>query len=519
MNEQNNFPPQENADMQCYMPVTPIKKESPAFTLFEAVGGWLSLVFGFIFTHFVCGYACGIWGGIFWAAAGAAGAVYTRAKRIKTSRSQCAVFIIAEAFCLVPVLYSNYFINFLAAAFSFVLLFYLAVSVSGAELFGRHFVIDALKSIFVRPFISFSAAPLAAFSIFKGKKRAKNLLYILLGLLAALPVTIIVVNLLIHSDGMFEGMMNGFAQMLPKLSGALVTEIIFAIPVGFILFGAMFSMNKPAPEHRGAAPDYRVIPPALSYAAVTPLCVFYLLYFFSQFGYFTSAFSGTLPEGFSIAEYARRGFFELCAVAVINLFVIMMIQAFTRRCENDKRPAALRIYTVVLSVFSLLLIACSISKMIMYISRMGMTKERIYTTWFMTLLAAAFVLVIVWQFRDMKFWRSMFVAFTVLMAVLCFGNVDGMISRYNISSYENGTLASLDVSMLKNDIGIPAVAPAAEHLARGENDPAVLSELNVLLNNAAEELSDPSPEYFSIQRAIAKNALEKAGFTATTEAR
>lgn len=518
MNEQNTPFPQENADMQCYLPVTPIKK-APAFTLFEAVGGWLCLVFGFIFTHFVCGYACGIWGGIFWAAAGAAGAIYTRAKHLKTSAAQRVVFIIAEAFCLVPVLYSNLFINFLAAAFSFVLLLYLAVSVSGAELFGKHFVMDALKAIFIRPFISFSAAPRAAFSLFRGGKRAKDLLFVLLGLCAALPVTIIVVNLLMISDEMFSGMMKGFADILPTFSGSLIAEIIFAIPVGFILFGAIFSMNKPAAEYRESAPDYRVVPPAVSYAAVTPLCIFYLLYFFSQFGYFTSAFAGYLPEGFSIAEYARRGFFELCAVAVINLFVIMMIQAFTRRGENDKRPAALRVYTVVLSGFSLLFIACSISKMIMYISRLGMTKVRIYTTWFMVVLAAAFVLVIVWQFREMKFWRAMFIAFTVLFAVLCFGNVDGMIARYNISAYENGTLNSLDVSMLRYDIGIPAVAPAVEHLAHGESDYSTLINLNDFLNESAENLADASTEYFSIQRALAQNALKNAGFTAMKETR
>lgn len=513
MNDPNTIPNPENADMQCYMPVEPIKK-APAFTLFETVGGWLSLVFGFIFTHFVCGYACGIWGGIFWAAAGAAGAVYTRAKRINASAAQRAVFVIAEAFCLVPVLYSNYLINFLAATFSFVLLFYLAVTISGAELFGKHFVIDALKGIFVRPFISFSAAPRAAFSLFRGGKRAKSLLFVLLGLLAALPVTLVVVNLLISSDKMFESMMNDISAMLPKLSGSLVAEIIFAVPAGFILFGAAFSMNKPAAEYRSAAPDYRVIPPALSYAAATPLCAFYLLYFFSQFGYFTSAFGGTLPDGFSVAEYARRGFFELCAVAVINLFVIMMIQAFTRRGENDRRPAALRVYTVVLSGFSLLFIACSVSKMLMYISRLGMTKDRIYTTWFMVVLAVTFVMVIVWQFRDIKFWRSMFIAFTVLFAVLCFGNVDGMIARLNISAYENGTLAELDVSMLKYDIGTPAVAPAAEYLARGEIDAYTLGRLEDFLTSAAEELAEPAPEYFSIQRAIAQNALKNAGFTA-----
>lgn len=517
MEQQNNLPPLDNADLQCCMPVTPIK-DKPAFTLFEAIGGWVCLIFGFIFTHFACGFAGGIWGGIFWAAVGAAGAVYTRIKRIRTTRAQLAVFITAELFCLVPLLYSNAFINFLAAAFSFVLLFYLAVTVSGAELFGTHFVLDILQSVFVRPFLCFGAAPRAAFSLFKGRSRSKNVLFALLGLVAAIPMTILVVNLLMRSDSAFEGMMNGIAGMLPSFSGTLVAEIIFAVPIGFFLFGAMFSMNKPAMNYREGAPDYRVIPPALSYAAVTPICVFYLLYFFSQFSYFTAAFGGTLPSGFSLSEYARRGFFELCFIAVINLFVIMTIQAFTRRGENDRRTVPLRVYTIVLSGFSLLLIASAVSKMIMYISRMGMTRLRIYTTWFMAVLAAAFILIIIWQFRGFKFWRAMFAAFAVLMVVLCFGNFDGVIARYNISAYESGALETLDVSVLQYDLSTAAIAPAAEHYARGETDEHTRIQLAVFLDMAAENLSESGGfEYFSVERMLAESALENAGFTVPTE--
>lgn len=519
MEQPNSFTPNENMDMRSCMPVTPINQK-PAYTLCEAVGGWLSLIFGFIFTHFACGYAGGIWGGIIWAAVGAAGAVYTRIKHIKTTRAQLALFITAEIFCIVPVIYSDGFINFLSALFSFVILLYLAITVSGAEMFGRHFVLDSLQSVFVRPFLSFGAAPCAAFSLFKGKSRSKNVLYALLGLIAAIPVTVLVVNLLIRSDSAFEGMMNGIAGIIPELSGTLVAEVIFAIPTALFLFGAVFSMNKPAAVYRDCAPDYRVIPPALSYAAATPLCVFYLLYFLSQFSYFTSAFGGTLPSGFSLSEYARRGFFELCFIAVINLLVIMVMQAFTRRGENDSRPAALKIYTVVLSGFSLLLIASAVSKMIMYISRLGMTRLRLYTTWFMAVLAAAFVLIIIWQFRDMRFWRAMFAAFTVLMALLCFGCPDGIAARYNISAFESGAHEELDVDLLKYDLGTAAVIPAAEYYARGVSDEHTRISLAVYLERAARDLAETDcPEYFSIERALAVSALKNAGFTVPTETR
>lgn len=50
-----------------------------------------------------------------------------------------------------------------------------------------------------------------------------------------------------------------------------------------------------------------------------------------------------------------------------------------------------------LSIFTLILIATAISKMVMYISVYGLTQLRFYTTWFMLLLAVIFVMIIVKQ--------------------------------------------------------------------------------------------------------------------------
>ena len=52
------------------------------------------------------------------------------------------------------------------------------------------------------------------------------------------------------------------------------------------------------------------------------------------------------------AEYARRGFFELCAVCVINIAVISCIGFFTRKTGREK-PVLLKIYSVFLSLSSL----------------------------------------------------------------------------------------------------------------------------------------------------------------------
>lgn len=77
-----------------------------------------------------------------------------------------------------------------------------------------------------------------------------------------------------------------------------------------------------------------------------------------------SAFQNLLPAGYTYADYARRGFFELCGVAVLNLTLIALLQLFSRRdADTGKKPAAVRVYTVILAVFTLALIVTALRKM------------------------------------------------------------------------------------------------------------------------------------------------------------
>ena len=48
-----------------------------------------------------------------------------------------------------------------------------------------------------------------------------------------------------------------------------------------------------------------------------------------------SALAGKLPEAFTYAEYARRGFFELCQVSVWNLCILIMSDLFTSRKDKQ----------------------------------------------------------------------------------------------------------------------------------------------------------------------------------------
>ncbi len=483
-------------------------KEQPQIPLRESVFAWVAFALGFIFTHFAAPYFGGVWGGIFWAAFGVLIAVYAKKSGIALTKFHVVMLLAAELFCLVPLFSANRFINFLAACYSFALYFYLLSVVSGADAFGRHFAGDFFKSLLIRPLGELFRQPVFAFSIFKGKGRSKNILYAIIGIIIAIPLTIVVMTLLMSSDDTFNNIMNGFAEFLPDLSFTLIGEILLAVPVAMYIFGALSSVKKPAAEHFGA-PEYRFLPPVVSYFAVSPICVFYFFYIIVQIGNISQVLGGNGEISYS--DFARKGFFELCAIAVINLAVIVLIQTFSKRSADDKMPKAMRVYGVVLSALTLEIIATALIKMFMYINEYGMTLMRTYTSWFMILLAAIFILLIVFQFRDYKVWKALFAAFTVLFTVLCFGNFEGNIAAYNIGAYRSGALKTLDVDQFSDELGTAAVAPAYE-LYKSCDDERIKEELRAFIENENDyDETQPRFAYFSIPRAMAQRAFNEMG--------
>jgi hypothetical protein len=209
------------------------------------------------------------------------------------------------------------------------------------------------------------------------------------------------------------------------------------------------------------------IAPALSVAAAClPMLFVYVVFFISQWKYYISGFTGVLPEEFSYAEYAREGFFQLCTVAFINLAVIIAISVFMRR-KTEKAPMLLRVLTIVYSVFTLVLISTALAKMFMYIESYGLTQKRVYSTAMMIVLAVIFVLLTVKQFVPKICVGAVSLAASiVLFAVLSLGNLDGMIAKYNVDRYMDGSLPTVDIEAMENlgDAAVPELVRLAKYM-------------------------------------------------------
>lgn len=331
----------------------------------------------------------------------------------------------------------------------------------------RHNLSDLLEGVLTRPFANLFAATGALCAPRSGQKRRFG--GVVLGLVIALPLTLIVGALLIKADAAFASLTDKLFRPFEVAREDIVLfvpRLMIAVPVGLYLFGAFYGNAR---QGAGAISEegwatargrLRCVSPAVLLTAGTPLCLLYLLFFISQSAYYFSAFSGLLPADFTYAEYAREGFFQLCTVAVINLGVLLFMRVLARRVE-ERLPLSLRVYSAVLCGFTLLLIATALRKMLLYIENYGLTPRRVYTSWFMLLLAAIFLVLAVTQFfRRSHAWSACVAVFLVMFAVLQFGNVNGWIARYNVEQYRAGALKTVDVSLFYalDDAAVPYAA-------------------------------------------------------------
>lgn len=423
----------------------------------------------------------------------------------KTTAAQWAIFGCVIIFCAVPVFSSTGLVRFLSWVYAAILLCYFAYSFTTTKpLFSDGFLREICEAIFAVPFLNFTAAPKSIAVPFaksgKGKK-SKTALYILLGLVCSLPATLIAGVALSNAD-------DNFGRMISDITGGFFDNffanlmiLAVSIPFSFLLFGIMSGAKGRKHRMTGETGKAAIVPAVAICSALTPLIVIYLLFFACQMPYYLSAFGGVLPDGYSYSEYARQGFFELCGVAVLNLLVIFLAGVLAKRNESGRKPVAVRIYSAVFSITTILLICSAMSKMIMYIGEYGLTGLRFYTSWFMILLGIIFFVLILHEiFPGMKTVATLFVSFTVMLGVLCFCDPDARIAQYNVESYLSGNIEEIDTHSLS--ALSEGAAPYVEKL--GDTDENLRPRCKVALAQIKE--SRTSGVYFPLSFTTMKSA-------------
>ncbi len=369
---------------------------------------------------------------------------------------------------------SNSFIHFFAYVYCLCAYCYFVYTAQGNTIrkgISNYLLADWTESVFVLPFFSLKK-PQMHHAMFSGKRKGTLgvIKKLALGIGIAIVPTSIAVALLSYD--------KSFTDLAGKIftfdGNELFTQLLslaLAIPLGFCLFGLYLSSNdKVNPRINEEktlklAEKVSIAPLVTVVAAVVPLFAVYVLFFVSQWQYYVSGFTGKLPEGFSYAEYAREGFFQLCTVSVINLVIIVSIILLTKKSKGTS--VTLKIITVLFSVSTLILISTAIAKLVMYIDIYGLTQKRVYAAWFMVVLALVFIAVAISRFVPKISVVAVSASiFVVLFTCLALCNADRLIAKYNVDMYISGKHKVIDVYALASlgDASTPDLVRLAKHL-------------------------------------------------------
>ncbi|MGM9648186.1 MAG: DUF4173 domain-containing protein [Eubacteriales bacterium] len=290
---------------------------------------------------------------------------------------------------------------------------------------------------------------------------------ILAGVLLALPAIVILLPILTSADAAFDGMVESAERVLESVVHTVFdgsADFFCALGLALLLFfpisGMLFRQRR-APSCRYLA-FTGILPGNLLtgfYGAITLICLAYLL---AQLSYLFNGFLGIIPETMTAAEYARRGFFELFAFAMLTL---VLIGAGVALAKKDGLSAVCNGLLIFLCGFNLLLIATALAKMVLYVRLYGLTPKRLTASVIMLFWAVLFVMLILG--RILKGFRSLpvvLIAAIVLVGAVAYGDPDRITAEYNVRAWEAGNLSTVDMELLRNlsDAAIPALVRVYE---------------------------------------------------------
>ena len=257
----------------------------------------------------------------------------------------------------------------------------------------------------------------------KMDKKNSKYIYALIGVAVAIPVVVVIFFLLSSADVVFRDFGDRlFSGMDTGDTFGIAWMFAFAFLATYCLL--VYVSKKKVKEE---VQDTRKWEPLVAIPVTLVLSVMYLVFSGIQIIYL---FMGNmqLPKGYTYAEYAREGFFQLLAVSIINLVIVLI------GLSRFKKNSVLKAVLTVLSLCTFIMIASSAMRMVIYIQYYYLTFLRIFVLWSLVVLFLLFVGVIVYIIKEeFPLFRYSMVVVTCLYIVFSFSHPDYWIAKVNLA--------------------------------------------------------------------------------------
>ncbi|HKE91984.1 MAG TPA: DUF4173 domain-containing protein [Gemmatimonadales bacterium] len=255
-----------------------------------------------------------------------------------------------------------------------------------------------------------------------------------IGLLVAAPLLLVFGSLFVSADAAFESLVDSLQIDLPTVASHVVlTTVIGGLAAG-ALRGAVLSPPETAGiGERTASPELRF---TSAVTALGALDLLFLVFVGLQLRWLFGG-SAVIAEttGLTVAEYARRGFFELVTASALVLPVLLVADWATLVEDSTQRRAFRMLSGLLVALVGVMLVS-ALQRMLLYVNTFGLTELRLYTTAFMIWLGGVFAwfTLTVLRNRRPRFAFGALAQALVVLGGLHIANPDGLIARVNLGN-------------------------------------------------------------------------------------
>jgi hypothetical protein len=380
----------------------------------------------------------------------------------------------AIAFAFLPALRSDAMLLTFDVPAALALLAMAVVSFAGVPLTSRALdVMLALGLVVLGRVLAGGAVLLAALPEITrplARRTAGRIVSVGAGLALALPFLVVFALLFSSADAVFRSALTNVFDLQRWSIGEIIGRSVLGATFAW-LAGGLFLVSG-----RGADTTFGSVLPRLrglvsSTAATTMLVAIDALFAFFvalQIAYLFGGIDTLIATGLTYSDYARRGFFELIAVAAIAGGLLVGVELVVAR-----RPRLYLVAALALVAATLVIVISAAYRMHLYQVAYGWTEQRFYALAAIVWLATGAGTAAVLLWRDASRWLLHVAA--LLALALAFGvNLIGpsaFVARQNLervidpSALPPDAYRGLDIAYL-GSLGIPAIPTIVESLPR-----------------------------------------------------
>ncbi len=197
---------------------------------------------------------------------------------------------------------------------------------------------------------------------------------------------------------------------------------------------------------------------------LVPVSLLFMAFVGIQFAYLFGGEGNVTAQGFTYAEYARRGFFELVAVAVLALALVLGLQWLARRETAGQRRAFNGLASLIVALV-LVMLASAFQRLRLYELAYGFTETRLQVYVFMAWLGAtlAWFVVTLWRLPR-RFAVGGLVAALGFVVTLNVINPDAFVAQRNLARFYSGGKLDAEYLTTLSEDAVPALLPAIDRV-------------------------------------------------------